>query len=686
MSEGDEDARRVRFFSVHDLAGGLYVQRVAELAEQFDPAKPPTAIADLVELHNVQRYLEHGFLPHGCSDADRARAESRIPQIRSVVARFFSSIDDTNCSTLITDIDFEYHADLVALLGRNKAFERCSPTSMLPTLDRAGIRLGEILASKKLVGAYDRAIRDLLAAAPKNAEHLVRKYLQNDVKDEIHIPASFTPRDARALLEGYIESPDANPNYVGLIATAPVNASTGIDAKLKLRAKRRSAEMTQQLFERTAGMKTGCEVGMSETQDEPVRFEMDESDGLVARYTYSRDWLDQTCDNPSILNNFQHLFEFADGHALLTMPSYPSNLGVVERFLMTTGKTDYHLGVAFRAIDMSTLLQTRLYQHYLVTNDIELEDVIAWFFERYLVEEFGALNFSFIPSGNGTSYLQKVRHLFAEMESVATQFSLFAQNGELDRDLLTMTSDQVRYRELPSLVEGKYVYRGSGDEITGVLHALFSDQSRLTYIDDVLRADDAVALLIEKQVTYSDFHHYQLPAIDHLIELGLLVNTGTRVRIADADQILVLKMLFTTQAANYYYLSTGGRAAVDEMVAKGWVTRRASLLTEAESQYFNYFLNRVEFSNGPELRNKYLHGSQANADGEDAHFHTYITALRLTVALIIKINDDFCLAATLESESAYRSDDGSSTAPTPVAQPGRHVTDGTVPDNQGSLS
>lgn len=82
------------------------------------------------------------------------------------------------------------------------------------------------------------------------------------------------------------------------------------------------------------------------------------------------------------------------------------------------------------------------------------------------------------------------------------------------------------------------------------------------------------------------------------------------------------------------------------MVTKGWATRRSSLLTAAEAQYFNYFLNGVDFSNGPQLRNKYLHGAQGNGDGEDVHFHTYITALRLTVALVIKINDDFCLAAS----------------------------------------
>jgi len=79
------------------------------------------------------------------------------------------------------------------------------------------------------------------------------------------------------------------------------------------------------------------------------------------------------------------------------------------------------------------------------------------------------------------------------------------------------------------------------------------------------------------------------------------------------------------------------------LVLKGWATRQESLFTDAEGDYFNYFLNQVDFTNGPELRNKYLHGSQTIVDGENAHFHTYIIAIRLTVALVIKMNDDFSL-------------------------------------------
>lgn len=645
MVEEDAAALRVRFYGANDLATRWHIRRVAELTERFDPQNVSTSTEDVLELHNVQQYLEHDFFPNGYSEDKRNKAKARVPQIRSAVARFFSAITKAEFAAVVMDVGHEYHGDLLDLLGRYKAFERCGSATVLPALAKAGVTLGDLLANKKLVHAYDTDIRNELRASCDGAEHLVRKYLWDEVREEIYLPPSFTPADARELLEAYVASEDANPNYVRLIATAAENPQAGIDAKLKLHAKRRGDEITATFFAENSGIRTGCDVAISWNQDELVKSELGASD-LISRYTYSGRWLEESSDNCGILNNFQHLFDFVNHQVLLVLPSYPAHLRVMERLIGTTGITNYKIGTAFRAIDMLTLLQTRIYLHFLESMNIDFERVIAWFFEEYLVTDFEAENFSFTPSDNGASYLQKVRHLFAEMESIAGQFTLFAKYGEVDRDLLTMGSDQVRYKEIPSLLEGKYVYSSDGKEIVGILHLLFSDQSTLNYIDGNLIAHDAASLILENRVTYDDFRDHQKPSIDHLIERGILEDTGTRIEFASMERFAILKALFTTQAASYYHLSEAGRTEADAMITKGWATRRSSLLTAAEAQYFNYFLNGVDFSNGPQLRNKYLHGAQDNGDSEDLHFRTYIIALRLTVALVIKINDDFCLAAS----------------------------------------
>ena len=644
---GEDTVRRVKFYGAQDLATWVYMERMAELIEKFEDTDTLTATADAIELYNVQQYIENGLLPQTYTAEERAHAGSLVPRMRSAVARFFSVVDESNCAAIVADINYNYHAELLELLGRNRAYERCSPAIMLSALDAAGVHIGQMLACGKLVVAYQAEMRERLLTSPQNAEHVIRKYLEKNTRDDVRLPASLTTSDVRDLLERYLDSPDANPNYVGLIETASSQgmAATGVDAKLKLKAKRRNAEMTEKLFENTAGIRIGVEVGISDTQDEPVVFEMDESDGMLARLSYSRHWLEETLEYPSILNNFQHLFEFTNRQVMLNFPSHPARLGVLECLIGVTGKNEYPVGMAFRVAEMASLAQTRVYQHYLETNSIDLEDVITWFFRTYLVDEFAATNFSFTRSTRGTSFLEKVRHLFVEMESIVNQFRQFVDSGEIDPELLTISSDPIAYKQAPSLLDGKYIYSTHEQEITGILHALFSDQSSLAYISEDLRGGNAAELLLKNEVKYGDFHEHQRGIVDQLIKLGILHDVGTHVTIAKPQQFLILHSLFANEAASYFHLSENGRAEADWMEKRGWVTRRSSLLTEAEAAYFNFMLNKVEFSNGPELRKKYLHGSQVNAGGEGVHFQTYITVLKLIISLVIKMNDDFCLSA-----------------------------------------
>lgn len=650
MMDDAADPKLVKFYGAADLASSWHFQRIADLIAQFDTIGSVEAVIDAIELHNVHLYIESGVLPATYSPAERADVEARAPRLRAAVSKFFSGIHNSNVASELRGIPYFYHADLLDLLGRNRAFERCDPEIMLPALTESGVNLATMLGCRKLVSRYDRNIREALIGNARNAEHLVRKYLQKDASSELHVPKSFTSSDAKDLLSNYLESADANLNFVRLIETASVDVQTGIDAKLKLKAKRRSEQMVGELFKEESAMKikTGAEVRLSDSQEEPAKTELHD---MVTTHTYSRIWLDATLDNASILNNFQHVFEFVDDHALLTLPSYPSELGIFERFMTTTGRRDYQIGAAFRAKEVSSLIQTRLYQDYLSSNDIQVETVIAWFFDEYLVEEFGALNFSFAPSAKASSFLEKARHLFAEMEGIANQFRLYVQDGELDRELLALTSDPVAYRQIPSLLEGKYVYAADHEEINGVLHTLFSDQSGLTYISDSLQDSSAARLLVRHKISYTDFAAHQRSTVDKLIQLGVLEDTGTRVEIAKTDQFELLYRLFTKQAAVYHRLSREGRMHVDVLQARGWVTRRSSLLAEAEASYFNYFLNKAEFSNGPELRNKYLHGSQANSASESEHFRTYLTALIMLIALVIKINDEFCLSIAMEEDT-----------------------------------
>lgn len=643
MRNEDLNQHRVQFFGPHDLSTGYYIDRVVEIVETFNQETFPAYISDILELHNAQKFIEAEIFPDSFGEARRAQLISQLKPIKSHVARYFSSLNGKNIGQRVKDVDFFYHSDLVELLSKGRIFERCDGPTLLAVLSETGVQVGVLLSQKKIVKAFDSDISALLRADPANAIHILDKHLEGASPESLFLPSTFTANDSRDLLFRYIESEDANFNQITKIENAPTDKGSGIDPKVKLAARRRRARMTSEIFESNSGLKFAYEVRLSATQAEPSHTEIDESDGFAIIHTYSSDWLDKTTDYPSILNNFQHLFEYASTDCLLNLPAYDAHLSVIERIMTSGAKNEYRTGSNYDATDATSLLQLRLYSGYLSRQDTPLESVIAWFFSTYLEEEFAATGFVYHPSSDGDSYLQKARHLLAEMESIAGQFSSYVREGELDWDLLSITSNPVLFTDIPSLSAKKYL-RPLGEEMDGLLNLLFSDQSRLAYINEDLNAKNAAILISTNRVGYSSLRPDQKTIVDHLIMLDILARDEDQLRFRSSALVKSLASIFIYKNSNYPHLMGAAQSEINALEKKGWLEKRNFLLTSEEADYFNFLFNKVRFTNGPELRNKYLHGSQTNTGTEDTHFQTYLIVLRSIIALVIKINDDFLMA------------------------------------------
>lgn len=92
---------------------------------------------------------------------------------------------------------------------------------------------------------------------------------------------------------------------------------------------------------------------------------------------------------------------------------------------------------------------------------------------------------------------------------------------------------------------------------------------------------------------------------------------------------------------------------VQNLEAKGYIRYGSTLLSESEVSLFNYYLNRVEFKNGLDLRNEYAHGVQQTSKNEEEHKNNYFLFLRLFFLFVIKINDDFCLKAEQDKKELF---------------------------------
>ncbi|WP_277959147.1 hypothetical protein [Frigoribacterium faeni] len=637
MSDERDESHRVKYFGPRDLANGWQLDRVEQLLNQ-EPYNIVKTINDALEVLNVCRFIEGGILPQTYGDGESEAASAWKNQGKAAVARFFNLLVDVEPPAAGWKIYFEYRTELLGELERARAFEKIPAEKLLPSLEATGLSLRDFLSSKPLVNNYQTRIRDQILSDPQHAEMLIDKLLGEKRKRELHVPTNITSSEKRELLESYIRHERAHPNYVALIARASTSTELGIDPKLKLLAKRRQKQLTDDLFANGRAITSGAEVSLSRNQVSPVEMEMQ---GAVACYSYGESWLNSSLDRPSVLNNFQYLFEFADEHSILQAPSYANDLGVIERVIGVTGKRDYPTGIAFGAKEASATLQCQIYEKYLEAEGIELESVIEWFFTEYLAEEFDATGFTFEPSPSTASHLTRVRHLFAEMEGVINQFRLFVDDGEIDFELLSVSAEAASFAQVPSLVERKYLYAVEGEPVQVCAHLLFSDQSRINYISEDRQASSFAQLLLHERLVASDFRDDQRSAISFLVDHRIIKEQNGRLQFASLGTLKLLRQLFTHEAASYYWLTENSRAIADEWLQAGWLNQQQTLLTTAESRYFNYVLNRTQFDNGPELRNKYVHGAQARNQDPSEHYATYSTALRLIVMIAIKINDDF---------------------------------------------
>ena len=104
-------------------------------------------------------------------------------------------------------------------------------------------------------------------------------------------------------------------------------------------------------------------------------------------------------------------------------------------------------------------------------------------------------------------------------------------------------------------------------------------------------------------------------------------------------QVVILKDIYENDYTCIYY-TPHRQSVIDKMIALGDIQERNTLFSKPEADYLNYELNKSEFSNGLDLRNKYAHSSYSK--DEEQQKKDYMELLKLMILVITKINDEFC--------------------------------------------
>lgn len=648
---------KVKFFSLNDLTYGRNLRECERVIKEHQAGKEVEDINDIIELYNVKKYFDMKIYLTDWTAHDVDHYENIAKSFLGIVARFFKSMINENFISLYVDVDLFYKSDFWELIEKFNVYKSITEERFGEILHTTKVSLYELLKYKHITEHFGSVIRNYMLDEVSSAEILLHKYELKHFreKDPIHFPKELSTADKETIISRYIDSEDPNINYLRLISNIQSNKDRlEISPKTLLKAKRRVEVQEKEFFKENSGMVMETTVSFSKSQDEESILTME---GQSIAATYSTKWLENNDDYPTLLNNFIYLFEFVDHQMRCTLVNKHNEMGVFER-LLTSSQNAYMKGIAFERKNILSLLQMVGYYNQLFSRGIRLEEVIEWFFEEYLATELDAHNFKVtMPSANST-FLEKCTNIMPALESVLKQFSLFVQEGQIDFDLLEIRSEHLIYKNIPSLVERKYVY-GEGEEFNNATFLLFSDQSGLGYYDKEERTyDNFFEMIRSERIKLSDFTDFNIPKINWLLDHKYVATDKEgNVIFNDLVLIMILHDLYFNEVVGYWKYPESGRKIINELEDKKVVILESSLLSRPEQEYFNYTLNKSQFNNGLDLRNKYSHTQPKSSDDEKMHNQNYMVFVRLFIVSLIKINDDICTSAEIRLQKKSKDSD-----------------------------
>jgi len=253
------------------------------------------------------------------------------------------------------------------------------------------------------------------------------------------------------------------------------------------------------------------------------------------------------------------------------------------------------------------------------------------------------------------SNFEKVRLLAPEFESILKQFKLYVEDGEIDFELLEISSTPYAIKDIPSLNDGKYIYLNENNkEMLDCIYLFFSDQTLLTYVEPYKEKHYRCFfdILAKEQVNFNEYEEHQHPELNFLIEKEYIsIDENGIIQITNTVRLLILKDLYHNEVGSFYNYPNSFQKEANQMKRDEMIVFESSLFSKSEQSYFNYFLNKSEFTNGLDLRNSYLHGTQARPDETKKHYYAYFTYLRLLFMTLLKIEDDLFISKIINHKS-----------------------------------
>ena len=263
------ELKRVVFYSKEDMSAGHNLQNAEQLLKNL-PLQKNADINDLLELYNVKLYFDNELYLLTWDEATKNNYEETVSKAFDSIKQFMLSITDNNMIGLIEVLEFNYKKSFWKLINNLKIYKQISNEIFSEILDKFHYQISYILSQKNIVRHFNKEVTSFLLSYQKSAELLLTEFEEQRRSNstKYYFPDTLSYENKEDIISRYIETEDANLNYIRLIEKSN-SSELKLPGKIKLRAKKKDEELSDKYFDEAHSWKIGVQVTLDKDQHEP---------------------------------------------------------------------------------------------------------------------------------------------------------------------------------------------------------------------------------------------------------------------------------------------------------------------------------------------------------------------------------------------------------------------------------
>ena len=634
----ETSVEKIKHYDSSDLAYDYMIERAIQFVDQYGESPNFNNINLVLAAYNVYLLLTKAKLKsaylHYASIAKTYIKHCNI---------YFSNLNNDNikCSH---NIPMQlYQEDYWQLFNNTKLYYSIDKKIVKFLLYKLTPSLTAILKHPQIVNVYSREITCYIIKNQYSILFILDYYFtyNKESTKKFILPKELTSKILLWLINKKLSSNNISPQYLRLIENS-TNSTLIIPDKMKVKAKRCRKQIESEILSTNSSMISNMKI-VFKNIDELIKIDFQPPNLTI---TLDKSWIDENNHNDYLFANLFIFYFICDiNYRAKFIANKTDSTKLEDLISKPLGLNDYFQPLLSRIQEDLAHLFIMSYDKLLLTQNKRIEDLLKWFYTEFIAEEFHVHKFIFNSSSTNTTFIEKCRNLCSEIDSILKQYQLYYENNDIDRDLLEINSKPLLFSQLESYDKNKYAYIVDTEYINS-MNLLFSDQSYLNLITKLLDTNKTfISEIINPTIDLflTDFDESQKKLIKKLQQQQLIILNQQNQIIAKKNNIEVLKDFYENSCiCNKAYQKQLNKLNIECKYTN-------SLFSTSEVDYLNFILNKKQFPNGHDLRNKYIHGSQSQ--NEISQLNDYYLLLMIHCFIALKIYDELANRKSIYTKS-----------------------------------